>query len=387
MVRSRAVARSLRGVLLVGLIAVAGGCTEEMWVDQYPAFYDPNLRTVAVAGFAGRTRDPHAGRTVTDDLTRALRANGTYEVLSPTAWRSKLAKAKLPAPDENDVPAIIDALRQVGEVQAVLTGEVGMFRASGASHTHVDRYDPPGWGYYGGYGGYGGYGRHGRYRRPYYRPYYPPPIYYVWHEMYNEGRVSAGATMFRVADGSEIHSTPAAAEAVVVSQGSPADLTPAGCLAQASRDVARQLVEEFAVVPRQIKVKPKDVLKIAAGRDGQRWTYTDDLPADLDEAFVVVALPTICDRNTFRLVIATTDKEKLALAEMELTWSREDTESGYPFSPRRLAAEGGAGKYEVRFYRRNKHIMSRQFKIEADKHVPPRKPAGKSATTKPAAGE
>lgn len=352
-------APNLRRLALSLLLCAAGaaaGCSEKMRIDRYPDFYSPDLRTIAVLPLANETRDARAGRIVTDRLVEALKANGTYKVIAPQQTLDLLAKADVKPGAEGDAKVAARALGKLGLCQIVLTGRVEEF---GALSTHRTYIRPEYWydGYY-----YGGY-RRGRYYRRWNYPYYGWPDYSVHHTGYHEGNVSAEAALLSAADGSEVFRLPSTARATVISEGDPPDLTPAGCLDEAARACAWRVVDQIAVVSREIEIKPKEALRIAKARTGPTWQFDDDFRIDDEEMFVVVALPAICDRNVFRLEI-TRKGQDAVLAEQELTWSSKLAPMGVRFSPRKLAADAGPGTFEVHFRRGSKTIMSRKFHIE-----------------------
>jgi len=57
----------LAACTLVGLAAL-GGCTKEITVTQYPAFYTPDLKSMVVVPFQNGTKDPAAGQVLADKL-------------------------------------------------------------------------------------------------------------------------------------------------------------------------------------------------------------------------------------------------------------------------------------------------------------------------------
>jgi hypothetical protein len=78
-----------------------------------------------------------------------------------------------------------------------------------------------------------------------------------------------------------------------------------------------------------------------------------------------VTLPPSCDRNHFRITMVRKDQRE-DLAEQQLTWDRKDSErgAGFQFSPKELAAKGGLGEYEAKFYSGPEPVLRTTFKIE-----------------------
>jgi len=59
------------------------GCSKSFTAREYPSFYDPNVRTVAVLPFQNETNARGAGMLAAENPAAALRANGTYRIIPP----------------------------------------------------------------------------------------------------------------------------------------------------------------------------------------------------------------------------------------------------------------------------------------------------------------
>ena len=337
--------------VLLALGALSTGCGTKMWIKQYPEFYRPQLKAVAVLPFVNRTSTPNAGEIVAERLSDALKANGTYNV---TAWK----ELKGPVGDLKtgaDAKAAAGWIRTQSNLQAVLIGTVHDF--SSASHV-VEGYAEPAYPYHGPpYGYYGPYG----YYPGYHSGYWGYGGYRVYFMTRNEGHVSVEASLIG-ADGAPIHAMTSPARVSIISEGSPPGLTPAACASMAADRAVRELVEQFAVVPKRIKIDPAKALRIAGGREGAQWKFANQFKADDEQMFVVVSLPSVCGQNAFVLDIARKDGSGV-LAREEFTWSRQESSHGYAFSPRRIYAGGGGGAYVVTFYSDKKPIMKETFRI------------------------
>ena len=123
-------------------------------------------------------------------------------------------------------------------------------------------------------------------------------------------------------------------------------------------------MSRLALVRRVIKVRKDETLRTATDGGGGVWEWENKFPASSDRMFVVVSLPAVCDRNTFRLTIARTGKDRPILVEEEFTWSLGAPTRSFPLSPRELAAAGGTGKYVITFHADGRKIFDRKFKIE-----------------------
>ena len=75
--------RCVAGLIAAAVIAaVLGGCTKEITIIQYPPFWTPDLKSIAVLPLKYRNRQ--IGEALADQLANSLRATGTYRVFNPT---------------------------------------------------------------------------------------------------------------------------------------------------------------------------------------------------------------------------------------------------------------------------------------------------------------
>jgi hypothetical protein len=346
-------------LFLVPALATVGCNEVKLEVQRYPVFYDPAIKTVAVLPFDNQTLHPMAGGFLADRLAEQLKANGTYTVISPKELANRMSAGQITMPAKATVEQTAEALRQLGGVDAFITGTVRQFGAGRGTYTEV--YDDP-W-VYGGYGGYyggshrhwgrGGYGYYGGY----YGGYYPAYRQYS----YSQADVSAMATMCRVSDAGVIYSTPSPAAARLTSAGGitlPVDEV----LADAAEMVSHDIVATFAVVPRTLKLKKDDVLRPAVRADG-RVKYTNDFKPGDDGIYVEVSLPAEAARNEFRLAVAR--KNQPPIAEQTFIWNRADSTREFFFAlPQITEAGGGKGDYELRLYSGEKAEVERGIKIK-----------------------
>jgi len=338
--------RASRLVVSALLAASACGCSATMTVRHYPPFYNPAMKKVAVVPFANATLNPKAGEFLAERLAEAMKENGTYEVTGPKDLSAGMAAAKLKLAPGADVKTTAAALRKLGGVQAFLAGTVKGFSADRSSYMEVeDRYGSGfGWGYTPRGNYYGG--------RLLYR-----------QRSYTHAYVAATAELVRVSDGKILHATPATLMVRLHSSDQPAK-TKEEALVEAARAAAEKLVEEFAVVPRQIKVRKKDALSTARPRPGRMPKSTGKFRADAGEMYVLVRLPAAADRNALRLTITRKGDDK-PLAEESFTWAASDGTRRFTFSPRKLAeAARGAGDFEAKLYLDDRAVLKRKFEIE-----------------------
>jgi hypothetical protein len=344
--------------LLAVALATAGGCKATIPVRQYPSFYDPAVRTVAVLDFDNRTLRGPAGTFLGRRVADALEANGTYKVIGPAALKGKLAAAGASIPQGADVEAVATVLRGLGGIDAFLAGSVTGFGADRSSHIEVDHF-----GYYGGYA-YGwprhGY-RHGRWRGYGYGSYgygggYPT----FWYYDLTRAHVAASASLIRTTDAAVLGQTPIPLSARLSSEDPSA--TADEVLTAAADAVADRIVEAFAVVPRKIKVDRDKLLRTARPGEGKSLRFTDDFRGDEDEMLAVVRLPRAAARNVFRLAV-TRKSDDDVLAEKQFEWSARDGSRGFPFSPKRLVEAGDTEKYDLSLFVDDLLVTKREFRI------------------------
>ena len=340
--------RRLGVFCLLTFLLAAGGCGKKIWVSQYPPFYTHELKTILVADFRNATNDPQAGRIMSEKVAAALAANGTYEVLHRSDLKLLANEAELRAAG-GDVEALARLLRKRGRAQAILTGAVTQYGA----WQHTEWQQRP------------IYDRKDKKKRKILR-------YEAYLHARNEAAADATARLIRVSDGAVIHATPlGAAKAKVDSEtgdeGFQApDLSPQDCLDQAANQSVAKLLEEFAVVRKQISVA-RDAFRTAAGfRDG-KWRGGKEFRPTDEVLLVVIDLPPECDRNHFRISIEVKDTGQ-EVAGLEFTWLRQWSHKEgkeFPFSPDKIvAAAGGGGEFVAKLYSGAEAVLDTKFKIE-----------------------
>jgi hypothetical protein len=331
---------SLFLVLIALLSAAAGiGCDKKITITRVPTFYTQELTSIAVAPFRNQTAYGGAGDIMADKVAAGLIANGTYHVVNRNDLKAVLDEKDLQMALSND-PGAAGQLSKLTNVQAILTGTVATYAATSnrtPKKEPVYQYTKQGQAYVAGYRQY----VHTR----------------------NEANVSVTATLIRVSDGQPIYVTPEALWQRNWAEGSPPKKDPHALLNEAATAVAKGVVLTFAPTRMTIKVDEGKALRTASELYDDEWSYTDDFNCSDEEMFVVVALPSSCDRNTFRIAIVRKD-ERQDLAEQTITWDAQYKGFGYRFSPRDIAAKGGGpGEYEVKFYSGAKPVLRHKFRI------------------------
>ena len=329
-------------MLLSGMLW--GGCEKEIAIWQYPIFWEPGeIESIAVVPFRNTSiQDPEAGNTIADRLAVALAANGTYpKVYNRGDLQALLTEEDLRmlAGGEGNSAAI---LKRATGVQAIITGTVSQFDASTQSH---QRQDPQyAWDQYG-------------------NPYFVGNSIRMFTR--NDAIVTVTATMLSTKTGQTIHATQTA-QWHMWAEGSPPEMSMDACLAVAVNVVTSQLLAEFAIVGRVIKVKPEEVFRITTGElyDG-KWEDKNSFTTADETMTVVINMPAVADRSQFRMTVIRANTKK-DLFELDFQWSRDAPVTGqvYIFNPSAIAAAGGGpGEYVLKFYAGVEPIMENRFYI------------------------
>ena len=320
--------------------AILAGCSKKIWITQYPEFYTAELKNIAVVPFRNRSSVRGAGDVVSDSLAATLMSNGTYKVFNRNHLKSLLDERDLQIAFGSNTSAAAAKFRQLGNVQAILVGAVNTYAATANRQRKRDPvygYNPQtGASYVSGY------------------------RTYEWTRY--EANVAVTAALIRVSDGSTIYSTPGPAQANWWAEGSPPKLDAYGCLNNATNNVVSQLLEQFAIVRRQIKVNPAKDFRTASELYDNKWTFTDVFGAADEEMYVVLKLPASCDRNRFRLAVVRKGERK-DLVSQQIVWDKQYGSYGYLFRPKEIAAGGGPGQYEVKFYSGQEPVLKHAFRI------------------------
>ena len=340
-------ARQVASVLCLGLACLAmllGGCGKKIVISQYPQFWDPQapISSIAVWPFRNQTECPGAGDIASDKLAAALTANGTY-----TAYNAADLGAVEGARDlkllAGDIEAATSAGRQFGKADAVITGTVTTYNGTTRQETRYNaipiyRTDAKGMMYVAGYNNV--------------------PYPFTRHDAVVEATVS----LVRLSDGRVIHSAHSVGSAWSEGQNPQWDIN--GCLVAASNTMVGDLIEELAIVRKEIKLDG-DALRLAADLYDNKWDLIKSVPATTQKMLVVLSLPQQCDRNRFRIVIVRKDqREELAAHDLEWDDAFGSNGHGFAFDPSQIASKGGGpGKYTVKFYAGPEPALSRDFTI------------------------
>lgn len=325
-----------RMAAMLWMLAAMGGCSQSFNVKQYPDFYTPQIKDVAVMPFANESLRPWAGDVFASNLAVALHDNGTYAVAGPVELRRMLGEKEFDGLARQDPNAAIEAVRRLGKFQAILCGTVLMYGAAGERYLVADSYRPYPYGYR-----WGG------------------PAYY--YEYSAEADVTVMASLIRLADGAVLAGTSRPVKATVAVSGYP--YNPELVLRDAMARVLDKLVEKFAVVTVKVTVSPSKALRTSDGPQDDGWGVSDFFRTSDEKMFVLLSLPPQADRNVFRLTITRGSDSENPLAEQSVTWSRLENQRAIEFSPRQFSG-GAGGDYRVNFYANGERVMSHKFKIE-----------------------
>ncbi len=319
-----------------------GGCSKKFTIYQQPEFYDGSIKAIAVTPFRNQTSVADAGNTVSDRLAAALIANGTYKVYNRNDHRVLSDERDLQLDLGQDPEKVEAMFRQLGDVQAILIGVVSTYAGTSNSQPRQEPIQ-----------------QYNAYTKSWYVAGYRS---YVWTR--NEVNVAVTAALLR-RDGSTIYATPVPATAQAWAEGSPPEKDIYALLTQANGLVVQQLVEQFAIVPKEIKVDPNKALRFASELFENKWTFVDRFATDSEEMYVVLELPNNCDRNRFAIKIVRKDKPREYLASQQITWDGQHKSFGYNFNPKQIAKKGnGPGLYTAKFFSGPEPIFTRDFRIQ-----------------------
>jgi len=340
MCRSHAFTRAATGWALLA-VALAAGCTKKITIHQIPPFYDGSVKAVAVTPFRNQTGYRGAGNIVSDRLAAMLMANGTYEVLNRNDLRALSDERDLQL-DLGKDPRKVEALfGSLADVQAILTGVVSTYSGTSRSERRrepIQHYDA----------------RTKRWYTTGYRSYV---------HTRNEANVVVTAALLG-RDGSTIYATALPAQAQRASEGHPPKHDVHALLADATTRAARQLLEQFAIITKEIKIDPTKALRTASELFEGKWTYTDRFSPKADQIIVVLQLPASCDRNRFELRIVRKGQREY-VAVKKIVWDGSKRSTGYAFNPKEIVAKGGGpGTYTVKFFAGPEPAFTRDFRIQ-----------------------
>jgi len=314
--------------VLVAAACALSGCGQTIVVRQYPPFYSPDLKTLAVVPFAaagaGYPADEFTGR-----FCRALRINGTYEVV-----------VCRPAPGEN-VSALVARLRREGRADAVCLGSV----RGGAVRTNVEVRKQPVY-------------ATNRKGKKYVKGYTYLTV------LTHRAQVSAEVRMLRVADARTLASTAGPLTGQYAIQTTPKGVTGAQTLHKAADTLVNGLMERLAITFKPVRIKAAKAIRTAVERDGQ-VEVTDKIPLAAETMHVLLALPAACKRNRFRVSIVRKGAWEDELTDQGLVWDGRQDVVRLDFPLRRIVGPGGgAGEYLVRLHTVGS-VLVRKFTVVA----------------------
>jgi len=324
-------------IVLAFLVLIAAsaltGCTKKITITQYPVFWERAPKTIAVTPFRNETNIRHIGMGVTSDLATRLSSNGSYKVYDRTLLKAYLNEHDLQMAFSNDEQVAASAMAKIGKVNAILTGAVTTcnWPPTRSEYRVISQ----------------------RFYNPNGTSYTRPIRQYVYT---NEAEITANAALLRITPNGPvtIHTTPV--RGYVKSAGPKPQHSREACLAIARAQVVRQLIDEFAVVRKIIKVKPSESFFTATGQPyAGEWPDTKNFSISSGQKIILVMkLPPRCRRNRFTITVNKKDDRK-ELFRQEVSWTREMSANPggkqFVFDPSDLASRGGGpGQYVIRLY-------------------------------------
>lgn len=333
-------------LLCLVLLSMAIGCGKELAIHQYPPFWTPELKSIAVVPFRGQA----GGEAIAEELANSLRANATYKVFSPADIQQLASMQDLQIAFGDDNVAMAAQVRKISslDVQGIISGSVSTYDTTT---------------------------RHEQKREPVMvydnnlKREVATGQYRSFVVTRHDANAVATAALLRP-DGSTIYATPSPASYQQYAEGSPPPNSAEGCLAVARANVVAQLVEHFAIVRKKIKVKPDQTLIPAGDYFEGKWDKRKSFMIDEPVVRIVLCLPGECDRNTFTVAISRKESREYIKSE-QITWSRAIPARGHVFEypTSELVEGGGPGKYVVKLFcgTDEKPALEREFEIAVAK--------------------
>ena len=334
-------------LVLITMTAL-GGCVKKIPIVQYPVFWDRAPKTVAVTPFRNETRTRYIGMQVTNDLATRLSANGTYTVYDRMLLKAYLNEHDLQRAFSTDQDTAASAMVKIGKVQAILTGVITTCnwpRTRMQTQIVTQRfYNPNGTSY----------------TRP------------VKHYVYtNEAELQANAALLRITPNGPqvIHSCPVRGH--MKSTGTSPRLSREECMSIARAQVVQQLIEQFAIVRKLIRVNPSKAFFTATDQPyAGKWPKSRKFSTSTGQKIILVLiLPPQCDRNTFKITVSRKEgRTELAAFSVRWTKAMSAAPAGKQFilNPSDLVAKGGGpGDYVIRLFSgQPKPAIEHKIKIE-----------------------
>jgi hypothetical protein len=246
--------------------------------------------------FRNSTNLRHIGMGVTSDLATKLSANGSCKVYDRTLLKAYLNEHDLQMAFSSDEQVAASAMVKIGKVNAILTGAVTTCNWS-PTRTQVKVvsqrfYNPNGTSY----------------TRP------------IRHFTYtNEAEITANASLLHITPNGPvvIHSPPL--RGYMKSTGPKPKYSREACLAMARALIVRELVEQFAVVRKIIKIKPSESFFTATDQPyAGKWPKSKNFSIQSGQKIILVMkLPVTCRKNRFTITVNRKD-DRNELARFDL---------------------------------------------------------------------
>jgi hypothetical protein len=327
------------------LASLSAGCAPSVSVPirRHPAFYDPDLKQLAVLPLASEALDPRAGRYVTDRLIRELRENETYEVsaLPVSAGDGDANSSGL------TYHAALAQLQPQGGVDLLLAGSVLTFDASQTVgyHEYPDTF----------YGGIGYPYSYFGYRRV------------IVARPYEVGLavVELRIRLLRVNDGSTLYLSDPPIRVRLRDASHPVKVQEE-LLREATSRAIGEVLGAVSVVEMEIEINPDKALTIERVRDGRRRAVDDF--RDGDHLAVIVDLPREADRNRFQLEIRPETGGE-AVETRSFVWNSQRSPREMLFDPAGWIEPGEEAEFDLVLLRGKTVVASED--VEVQRHPKP----------------
>ena len=318
---------ALFAVVLPLVAGCAGsGKKDKIWIYQYPDYYRPDLKRVAVLPFGNRSRHRGVGGRISDKVSAILTNNRTYEIYTRVHLKDIDKELKMAESGIID-PEAAKRIGRLKSVQALICGVCN--RCETTTRNETRHKNVPIW----------GKNKQGMSVITSWRQ-----VPYRWTR--HDAFVECQAVVIDCGTGRQIAAVSDPSNAWA--SGSPPKYGPQELLRRAEEDQIRRIAQAIAVTRTEIKLKG-DVLKTATALYEGKWDWQRRITPSDEKFFVVVGLPAAADRNNFEISIVPRGQREL-VAKQAFRWTKRYGRFGYDFKVKPIVEKHGLGQYQAKLY-------------------------------------
>lgn len=306
---------------------IVAGCGKSVEITEYPTFYSPALKHVAVLPFRNDAYHYGAGQKIAGDFARSLSNNGTYDVLNMADQPQVVG-----VPSSEQFKTAIRRLHAQG-IQAVFVGKVTDYRFN-----EYISYDPDFDGCDDGY--------------------YDPA--FVNQQITYTANVGVMVSMLDTKTGKVINATPlpvtAESENFISGFFSESEISKQRLFSNATDRAVEKLLKQFCVTQQTIHLHGKSFVTGKLENDGV-FKKSSKLISANDSA-IVLTLPVECSLNTFTVTVKQTEPATRTLLTETIIWQRGQIKKLFQLG--KLTP----GKYRADLIHTDKTIFSHKFEVK-----------------------